>query len=285
MKPIPLAKQKEIARNWRNIKEGFYKQSRLIARRVHSKQESEIFADNRYGKAGKHEPPASTSDPSIIVDTTTTLDAARVELREIYSNEIHAFMDMIRGMKRGFLNSDKILSIQSFQRMIKLWIYCTKKLMEIQQQFNTETRVQSVVDLMSIAAEFPLLYSSEILSISSKSVANLIKTSIAAFIRMSSNEETHSGYPEQGCRAGILAFAAVEPRMVDQYLAPRLKICGYDGNDRQEALQNHVPSRCPFFGELRKKFQVHMPRTGDCDWEFCRKNGGKIKSFVQYRQE
>lgn len=261
------------------------KQSRLIARRVHSKQESEIFADNRYGKADKHDPPASaTSEPSIIVDTTTTVDAARVELREIYSNEIHAFMDMIRVMKRGFLNSDKIISIHSFQRMIKLWIYCTKKLMAIQQQFNTETKIKSVVDIMSIAAEFPLLYSSEILSISSNSIANLIKTSIAAFIRMSSNEETHIGYPEQGCRAGLLAFAAVEPRMVDQYLAPRLMICGFDGNDRQEALQNHVPSRCPFFGELRKKFQVHMPRTGDCEWELCRKNGGKIKSFIPYNQ-
>lgn len=31
VKPIPLEKQKEIARNWRNMKEGFYKQQRLIA--------------------------------------------------------------------------------------------------------------------------------------------------------------------------------------------------------------------------------------------------------------
>ena len=31
MKPIPLAKQKQIAANWRGMKEGFYKQSRLIA--------------------------------------------------------------------------------------------------------------------------------------------------------------------------------------------------------------------------------------------------------------
>jgi hypothetical protein len=31
MKPIPLEKQQEIARNWRGMKEGFYKQSRLIA--------------------------------------------------------------------------------------------------------------------------------------------------------------------------------------------------------------------------------------------------------------
>lgn len=31
MKPIPLAKQKEIARNWRDIKESFARQQRLIA--------------------------------------------------------------------------------------------------------------------------------------------------------------------------------------------------------------------------------------------------------------
>lgn len=31
MKPIPLEKQKEIARNWREMKQGFYKQQRLIA--------------------------------------------------------------------------------------------------------------------------------------------------------------------------------------------------------------------------------------------------------------
>lgn len=31
MKPIPIEKQKEIARNWRGMKEGFYTQRRLLA--------------------------------------------------------------------------------------------------------------------------------------------------------------------------------------------------------------------------------------------------------------
>ena len=85
-----------------------------------------------------------------------------------------------------------------------------------------------------------------------------------------------------GCRAGFLAFAAVEPRMVDQFLGPRLQLCAWDGNDRYQAIENHIPSRCPIFGNLRKKYQVHLPRTGDCEWEICRKKGGMIRSFIPH---
>lgn len=31
MKPVLISKQKELAKNWRDMKEGFYRQSRLIA--------------------------------------------------------------------------------------------------------------------------------------------------------------------------------------------------------------------------------------------------------------
>jgi hypothetical protein len=269
------------------------KHSRMVARRLHSEEECEIFADNRYGKLWKQEE-RSSDDENIftkddigkINEAEMTVGIAREELRAIYTREIPTIMEMIQKFNRGLLNLDDIYSKPEFRRMILLWIYCLKKQMALQETCQGEGRVACLNQLMGIAAEFPLLYSTEMLKVFSQSHSRLVKTSIESFLRLSSNVEMIDiSFPARnpvGCRSALLAFAAVEPHMVDQFLAPRLAICRYDGNDSQEALDNHIPSRCPIFGELRKKFEVHLPRTGDCEWELCRKNGGSIKSFNEY---
>ena len=157
-----------------------------------------------------------------------------------------------------------------------------KDLVAKQNDEDGNSRVMLIVDVLGLCAEFPLMYSTEMLSLYSKSSARFVKVSLGTILRLTSNASSADQTWTVGCRAGILAFAAVEPRMVDQHLAPKLAICTFDGNDKPEALENHVPSRCPIFGELRKKFQVHMPRTGDCEWEICRKNEGMIRSFYPY---
>jgi hypothetical protein len=262
------------------------KHSRMVARRLHSEEECEIFADNRYGKLWKHEEKASEDFKITLgrINAEMTMEIAREELRALYSSEIQNIMNMIEKFKRGLLNLDDIHSKPEFKRMILLWIYCLKKMMALQETCQGETRIACLNHLMGIAAEFPLLYSTEMLKVYSASHSRLVKKSIESFLRLSSNAETISLVTDfaVGCRSALLAFAAVEPRMVDQHLAPRLAICRYDGNDRQESLDNHIPSRCPIFGELRKKFEVHMPRTGDCEWELCRKNRGRINSFHEY---
>jgi hypothetical protein len=266
------------------------KHSRMVVRRVHSEEECEIFADNRYGKLWKHEEKASDESNILaknlgrINDAEMTVEMAREELRGLYSSEIPKIMEMIQKFNRGILNLDDIHSKPEFRRLILLWIYCLKKQMALQETCQGETRVACLNKLMGIAAEFPLMYSTEMLRVYSASHSRLVKTSIESFLRLSSNAETIDPVTDfaVGCRSALLAFAAVEPRMVDQYLAPRLAICRYDGNDLPAALDNHIPSRCPIFGELRKKFEVHLPRTGDCEWELCRKNGGSIKSFHEY---
>lgn len=263
------------------------KDSRFLARRLHSEEECEIFADNRYGKLWRNDEETTSEDFKITlgrINAEITMEIAREELRALYSSEIQKIMDMIQKFKRGLLNLDDIHSKPEFRRMILLWIYCLKKMMALQETCQGETRIACLNQLMGIAAEFPLLYSTEMLKVYSKSHSRLVKKSIESFLRLSSNAETISLVTDfaVGCRSALLAFAAVEPRMVDQHLAPRLAICRYDGNDRQESLDNHIPSRCPIFGELRKKFEVHMPRTGDCEWELCRKNRGRINSFHEY---
>jgi hypothetical protein len=258
------------------------KQSRVVANRIHSAEEPEIFADNRYGKSGKYDGNPSHmysgSISSMIPDyDALTPETARGELRVLYASEIHKIMGGIQRLKRGLINVDEIRGNTAFRRIYALWFFCMKDL--VAKQDDHDSRVMLIVDVLGLCAEFPLMYSTEMLSLYSKSSARFVKVSLGTILRLTSNASSANRTWSVGCRAGILAFAAVEPRMVDQYLAPKLAICTFDGNDKPEALENHVPSRCPIFGELRKKFQVHMPRTGDCEWELCRKNGGSIRSF------
>ena len=259
------------------------KNSQILLKRLHSKEESEIFADNRYGKLWIQDPSRSCDvgrhirqKLPEIEEMGLNIETAREELRSIYSSEIQKIMSMLQKFKRGLLTLDDIHETTRIDRMIILWFYCLKKLMKNQEECQGETRVACINELMGVAAEFPLMYSRDIMMLYSNSTRRLVKVSIEATLRMSSNEE-ESDTAWVGCRSGLLAFAAIEPRMVDQYLAPKLASCSFDGNNKREALDNHIPSRCPIFGELRKKFEVHMPRTGDCEWELCRKNGGIIK--------
>ena len=263
------------------------KQSRVVANRIHSVEESEIFADNRYGKSGKY-----NGNPSKMCGGTIsrmipdydalTVETARAELRVLYTNEIHNIMGGIQRLKRGLINVDEVRGNPVFHRIYALWFFCMKDLVAKQNDEDGNSRVMLIVDVLGLCAEFPLMYSTEMLSLYSKSSARFVKVSLGTILRLTSNASSADQTWTVGCRAGILAFAAVEPRMVDQHLAPKLAICTFDGNDKPEALENHVPSRCPIFGELRKKFQVHMPRTGDCEWEICRKNEGMIRSFYPY---
>jgi hypothetical protein len=178
------------------------------------------------------------------------------------------------------LNVDDIRAIPEFQQMHRLWAYCLQEVIaeyEDEIQYEDGDYIRKMVAVSKTVAEFPLLCSSEMMSIYSKNSATLAKNAIAKLIEVASNQRLNVG-----CRAGLLAFAAVEPRMVDQFLAPRLELCAWDGNDRYQAIENHIPSRCPIFGNLRRKYQVHLPRTGDSEWEVCRKKGGIIRSFIPY---
>jgi hypothetical protein len=245
-----------------------------VVRRVHSRAECEIFADNRYGKSGAAEPVSALADDSITLETATD------ELRVLYTGHIQSIMQKIRQMKRGILNAQDICAISEFQRMNQLWFNCVQQVIaeyEDEIQYEDGDHFRKMFHVSKMVGEFPLLCSSEMMSVYSKNSATLAKKAISMLIEMANNQILHVG-----CRAGLLAFAAVEPRMVDQYLAPRLQLCAWDGNDRYQALENHIPSRCPIFGPLRKKYQVHMPRTGDCEWEICRKKGGMIRSFIPY---
>jgi len=238
--------------------------SHEVVRRVHSKTECEIFADNRYGKSGAAELVAA-------MDDSLTLETATDELRLLYTEHIQNIMRMVHQLKRGRLNADDIRAVPAFQRMHRLWLYCLQEVIaeyEEEIQYIDGHHCRNMIHVSRMVGEFPLLCSSEMMAIYSKNSATFAKNAIYMLIRMASNG---TGL---GCRAGFLAFAAVEPRMVDQFLAPRLELCGWDGY-RYEAIENHIPSRCSIFGNLRKKYQVHLPRTGDYEWEICRKKGGR----------
>lgn len=247
--------------------------SHSVVRRVHSRTECEIFADNRYGKSGAAEPVAAAMDDSLTLETATD------ELRVLYTEHIQNIMQMVQQLKRGRLNVGDVRAVPEFQRMQQLWLHCLQEVIaeyEDEIQYEDGHHIRKMIRVSRMVGEFPLLCSSEMMAIYSKNSATLAKNAISMAIRMASNG---TGL---GCRAGLLAFAAVEPRMIDQFLAPRLQLCAWDGNDRYQAIENHIPSRCPIFGKLRKKYQVHLPRTGDCEWEICRKKGGMIRSFIPY---
>ena len=116
------------------------------------------------------------------------------------------------------------------------------------------------VRIMKFIAEFPGLYEFDIASVFGLSSMRLRTASRGTQIRLAN----------QGCYAALLSFAVVEPRMVDDYLAPEVssKFGGCLGENNAD---NHVASRNKIFGELLKKYRHHIPRTADVDGDICRK--------------
>lgn len=233
-----------------------------MTQRAHSTQACEILMDNRYRYSGSF--PRMTigsagagADPSI--------KDARAELRELYPRCIDELRHKAVQYRRGFVDIGEIHANPNFERMYALMIFCVKYLMNLRNKSNDlnlpeDSSFKRTVRIMKFIAEFPGLYEFDIARVFGLSSMRLRTATHGTQMRLAS----------QGCYAALLSFAVVEPRMVDDYLAPEVssKFGGCLGVDNAH---NHVASRNKIFGELLKKYRHHIPRTADAVGDMCRK--------------
>ena len=125
-----------------------------------------------------------------------------------------------------------------------------------------DSSFKRTVRIMKFIAEFPGLYEFDIARVFGLSSMKLRTATRGTQLRLAS----------QGCYAALLSFAVLEPRMIDDYLAPEVssRYGGWLGADSHVA-HNHVASRNKIFGELLKKYRHHIPRTADAAGDTCRK--------------
>ena len=235
-----------------------------MVQRAHSTQACEVLMDNRYRYNGSF--PRMTiagagSDPN------PSIKDARAELRELYPRCIDDLRHKAVQYSRGFIDIDEIHANPTFERMYSLMIFCVKYLMNLRNKSNDpnlpeDSSFKRTVRIMKFIAEFPGLYEFDIARVFGLSSMKLRTATRGTQLRLAS----------QGCYAALLSFAVLEPRMIDDYLAPEVssRYGGWLGADSHVA-HNHVASRNKIFGELLKKYRHHIPRTADVDGDICRK--------------
>lgn len=241
-----------------------------MVQRAHSTQACEVLMDNRYRYNGSFPRTTivsvgSAGSVGVGAGADPSIKDARAELRELYPRCIDELRHKAVQYRRGFVDIGEIHANPNFERMYSLMIFCVKYLMNLRNKSNDlnlpeDSSFKRSVRIMKFIAEFPGLYEFDIASVFGLSSMRLRTASRGTQIRLAN----------QGCYAALLSFAVVEPRMVDDYLAPEVssKFGGCLGENNAD---NHVASRNKIFGELLKKYRHHIPRTADVDGDICRK--------------
>jgi hypothetical protein len=243
-----------------------------------------IVANRRGIKTSKHPVGFITSNvKSNLVTADVSPDALRAtqdELRDTYNANIGRLLSMIQMFKRGFVSSDQIREDPEFVRMMTAFWRYGNQAIKLKEEFDFQPDPVSMEDfipfkkrkearrfsILSTIAEMgaivPMLYQYDIAYIfdnAIQSYANYIKVSKHTWIRLAND----------GSTASFLAFAAIEPQLVTEDLAPQVG-GGGDGDGGAvfnglslQSCANHIPSSHPVFGALRTKLRCHIMRTAD----------------------
>jgi hypothetical protein len=226
-----------------------------MMQRVHSAHTCEILVDNRYQVA------TPKNDASF---NSLSFKNARAELRILYAACIGELKTKAIRYARGFINICEIHSDYRFEKMRLLMIVCLTRLMHDPNKSNdlSKPRISSFKrtnQLMKFVTEFPGLYDFNVARAYGASTMRLRIATISAQIRLAGD----------GCCAALLAFAVLEPRMVDDHIAPEIdpRYCGINKMESQEL---YIPSRDKTFGTVLQKYRHHIPRTADVIKDVCR---------------
>ena len=272
------------------------KHAEITKQFLHSALAAECLIGNRYYRnvvvnrrginISKHPVGFITSNvKSNLVTADVSPDALRAtqdEPRDTYNANIGRLMSMIQMFKRGFVSSDQIREDPEFVRMMTAFWRYGNQAIKLKEEFDFQPDPVSIEDfipfkkrkearrfsILSTIAEMgaivPMLYQYDIAYIfdnAIQSYANYIKVSKHTWIRLAND----------GSTASFLAFAAIEPQLVTEDLAPQVGGGGdSDGDDGAvfnglslQSCANHIPSSHPVFGALRTKLRCHIMRTAD----------------------
>lgn len=222
-----------------------------IMRRTHSSHTSEMLVDNHYCTT----PPKTDCR----FDMMMSLKAARAELRILYSECIDELKTKARQYRCGRIDKREIHLDERFEKMHSLMMLCSRRLLtpnnfidpvDLMKPKHKSGSCEYIARIMKFVTEFSGLYDKDVVRLYGSSIVRFRNTIIVSQIRLAS----------QGCYAALLAFAAFEPRMIDEHIAPEIGGC-----------QNtHIPSRHKTFGKLLQMYRHHIPRTADVLKNVCR---------------
>ena len=197
--------------------------------------------------------------------------ATQEELCQLYNANIARLQMMVQQYKRGFVTRETIRQDPEFVLMMTAFWRMASQNLKMKDDFEDQAanpltnmwfslrkdaRRFTMVSLVAETAVLvPGLYDYDIAHIFDSargSYANYIQTVKATWLRLAGD----------GSNASFLAFAAMEPTMVTEDHAPIIggNLAEYHGLSLASCA-NHIPSRHPVFGALKKQHQSHMIRT------------------------
>jgi hypothetical protein len=224
---------------------------RMVANRVHNTNACEILADNRYGILTRRPLKiflVEEKDLSDLIDW----------LVQMYPRIIAQLESDIAQLKRGLISINVIYENAEYTEFIQNWLSVFKKFCNIPnfdfQKLNQMNRfIASTPKLSQMEMSRCLGYSQFLkqMRIKMREMAN-----------------------QSGSISSFLAFIKIEPRLAEECVMLELSTKNHTNSEFE--ISNHVPSRCPVLGPLKKQYQDFIPRLGDIAWDVCRRWDGII---------
>jgi len=247
------------------------KQTDLFAKYSHSTFSTEVLIGNRYfyglpqiinkdymtdpivvgsKKIGCHE---ILSDADL---TPEKINETETMLYELYLKHIDSLIADINQFKLGKLSIGKIRNNSNYVKLLQTFWHYANQLMKIQSKIigncdcSVAKRIIAVTNICVISVKVPKLFLYDVAHImdnTSQSYAKLLKTTKQTLIRLAND----------GLTSAFLSFAAIEPNLVLDDLAPVLETSLVGFTLKCDA--NHIPSRHNLLGSLRIKYNSHIP--------------------------
>jgi len=227
-----------------------FQSAKLIANRSKNANACEILADNRFGIFKRKITYDKVIPKYDLAQTEETIEWIKQAYPEIISR-MHAD---VKALKRGFISIDTIHSNKEYIQFILKWLGVFAYFVKSSNHWLILSEITNFMTFLATCPQFIEFDLGRALGL-----ASLFQVSRRKMLEFSKG----------GIIAAFLAFIKIEPRMANQFLAPRLS------TDRQtnspEDIHNYVPSKCPILGQLKQEYQDFIPRLGDMTLDICRR--------------
>lgn len=224
---------------------------RIITTRVHDDKACEILANNRYGNFVKKNLVISPIDEK-------NLPEQMEWLCKKYPDIIGQIESDITQLKRGLISINVIFENAEYTDFIQKWLgvfkyFCNQLAVNFQKLNEMNRFIASTPKLSQMDFGRCLGY------------AKFVKA-LRLKLRNFANDS--------GSISSFLTFIKVDPRLANEGIT--LELSPKNHTNSEYEIGNHVPSRCPMLGPLKKQYQDFIPRLGDISWDGCRRMDGLL---------
>jgi len=251
----------------------------LIASCISSALACEYLVGNRYYRnlpailAGESQVvgcPHGNYQITAVDVTPAKIQETTQELQELYAANIDRLETAIAQYARGFVSLESLRTDPDFVMMFsKFWRLsfqvlkarsCSESRLAVFRATKPESlsaaeeekaeRFVMCREIFRAQCQFSRLMQHNVAHLFDNSCFNyatLVRSSKSSQLRLCND----------GVTAALLAFAAIEPRMVSAKMVPKLEVI-YIGCDLTSAA-NHIQTRDPVFGEILVKHRQHVP--------------------------